>query len=94
MASTVRVGIIGDFESSRRSHVATNESLRHAADQLAVQVETVWLPTPSLLGRHGLNALEAVDGLWAAPGSPYRSMDGALSAIRFARERDWPFVGT
>jgi len=38
--------------------------------------------------------LEACDGIWAAPGSPYRSMDGMLKGIQFARERDWPFLGT
>jgi len=32
--------------------------------------------------------------VWIAPGSPYRSLDGALRAIRFARERDWPLVAT
>jgi CTP synthase (UTP-ammonia lyase) len=34
------------------------------------------------------------DGLWCVPASPYRSMDGALTAIRFARERSRPFLGT
>ncbi len=39
-------------------------------------------------------ALDRFDGLWASPGSPYLSMDGALDCIRFARERGKPFVGT
>ena len=28
------------------------------------------------------------------PGSPYKSFDGMLKGIEFARERDWPFLGT
>lgn len=32
--------------------------------------------------------------LWAAPGSPYKSFDGMLKGIEFARSRDWPFLGT
>jgi CTP synthase (UTP-ammonia lyase) len=32
--------------------------------------------------------------VWIAPASPYRSMDGALRAIRYARERGVPLVGT
>lgn len=28
------------------------------------------------------------------PGSPYQSFDGMLRGIQFARERNWPFVGT
>jgi CTP synthase (UTP-ammonia lyase) len=33
-------------------------------------------------------------GFWIGPGSPYASMDGALSAIRLARERRIPLLGT
>ena len=29
-----------------------------------------------------------------APGSPYKSFDGMLKGIEFARRRDWPFLGT
>jgi len=36
----------------------------------------------------------ADDGIWIAPASPYRSMDGALTAIRYARERGVPLVAT
>jgi len=38
--------------------------------------------------------LAAYDGIWIAPASPYRSMDGALAAVRHARERGVPLVGT
>lgn len=34
------------------------------------------------------------DGLWMAPGSPYRSVAGALTAIRFAREGTIPLLAT
>src|ERR1035441_10635045 len=33
-------------------------------------------------------------GLWCVPASPYRSMEGALLAIRYARESGVPFLGT
>ena len=38
--------------------------------------------------------LERFDGLFASPGSPYRSFAGMLRGIEFARSRNWPFVGT
>jgi CTP synthase (UTP-ammonia lyase) len=34
------------------------------------------------------------DGLIAAPGSPYKSFNGMLRGIAFARTQDWPFTGT
>jgi len=38
--------------------------------------------------------LKPYDALWAAPGSPYHSLEGAIQGIRFAREHDRPFFGT
>jgi CTP synthase (UTP-ammonia lyase) len=94
VADTVRIGILGDFNPEFRSHHATNEALQHAAAKLDVTVESQWLPTPSLLEPGAQKVLESFDGLWAAPGSPYKSMDGMLKGIEFARRRDWPFLGT
>jgi len=46
--------------------------------------------------RHPQHHLRAAgfDGFWCVPASPYRDIDGALRAIRFAREQRRPFLGT
>jgi CTP synthase (UTP-ammonia lyase) len=89
----VRIGIIGDFNPGFHPHQATNAALQHAADHLRLTVAIDWLPTP-LLAHDPARQLRRFDALWCAPGSPYRSMDGALQGIRFAREQNWPFIGT
>jgi CTP synthase (UTP-ammonia lyase) len=61
---------------------------------LGCTVESEWLPTPSLTSADSEKRLEAFDGIWAAPGSPYKSFDGMLKGIEIARRRDWPFIGT
>jgi len=94
VADIVRIGILGDFNPEFRSHHATNDSLQHAAAKLGLKVESQWLPTLSLVEDSAKKTLESFDGLWAAPGSPYKSMDGMLKGIEFARRRDWPFLGT
>jgi CTP synthase (UTP-ammonia lyase) len=94
VAETVRIGILGDFNPEFPSHHATNDALQHAASKLNLKVESQWLPTPSLVEPEAQKVLESFDGLWAAPGSPYQSMDGMLKGIEFARRRDWPFLGT
>jgi CTP synthase (UTP-ammonia lyase) len=93
MTTPLVIGVIGDYDG-RPSHVATNEALDHAAARLGLELETRWLPTPALLEPGAEAMLAACDGLWASPGSPYRSMEGALAGIRFARVHDWPFTGT
>lgn len=94
MSDAIRIGILGDFNPEFRSHHATTDSLQHSAKKLGFEVESVWVPTPSLLASDGPRVLEAFDGLWAAPGSPYRSFNGMLKGIEFARVHDWPFLAT
>ena len=94
MSDAVRIGILGDFNADFRSHNAINDSLQHAAKKLNTRVESEWLPTPSLAQPDAEKKLETFDGLWASPGSPYKSFEGMLKGIEFARRRDWPFLGT
>jgi CTP synthase (UTP-ammonia lyase) len=94
VSDAVRIGILGDFNPEFRSHHATNAALQHAARKLDLQVESRWLPTPSLTAPEAGKILESFDGLWAAPGSPFLSFDGMLKGIEFARTSNWPFFGT
>lgn len=91
METRVRVGIIGDFDG-RPSHIATDEALRHCAKRLSIDVEAKWLPTGNL--EHDDQHMSGFDAFWCAPGSPYKSMSGAINAIRFVRVNDYPFLGT
>ncbi len=93
MDRAVKVGVIGDFDASSVFHAATNAALDHAAAALGIPVNVSWVPTPTLEDRPA-SALEMFDALWCSPGSPYKSMDGALAGIRFAREQGRPFFAT
>ena len=81
-----RVAVVGDFDPANRTHRFTSDALEHVA--LAAE----WVPTDAPGDWDA--RLSRFDGLWIAPASPYRSMNGALTAIRYARERGVPLVGT
>ncbi len=83
-----RVCLIGDYDPNVTAHQAIPKALALAAD--ARQVQPVWLDTESALNAD----LGAYAGFWCVPASPYRSMEGALRVIRFARENGRPFLGT
>jgi CTP synthase (UTP-ammonia lyase) len=94
MQQTLEVGIIGDYNPDSRYHVTTEEALGHAAAALSISLTPSWIPTRSLERGSVETLLKPFQALWCSPGSPYKSMDGALQAIKFAREQGWPFVGT
>ena len=87
----LRVGLVGDRNDAVVAHRAIPIALELAAQSCAVAIEPTWLPTDQV----GDGAAVAeFDGLWCVPASPYRDMGGALRAIRVARERQIPFLGT
>jgi CTP synthase (UTP-ammonia lyase) len=89
----IHVGLIGDYNPEVTAHIAIPRAIALAAQSLECGAETTWLPTPSL--EHNTERLLAdYDALWCVPASPYKSMEGALRAIRFARERGVPFLGS
>jgi CTP synthase (UTP-ammonia lyase) len=94
VAEIVHIGIFGEYDPASPTLPSVEKSIEHAAGKLKISVEAQWLPTDSLLDPDLNKKLEAFDGLWAAPGSPYKSFDGMLRGIEFARRRDWPFLGT
>lgn len=91
MSVTLRVGLVGDYNESVPAHRAIPRALSLASQALGRALEWEWIGTQTVLGP---DRLEKFDGIWCVPASPYRSMDGALRAIRWAREMERPFIGT
>ncbi len=93
LAHVARVAIVGDFNPEYPTHHAINASLRHSADALGIRMESKWVAT-GCVERDAAKILSRHDGVFIASGSPYRSIEGAFGAIRFARTQRWPLIGT
>ena len=85
----VTIGIVGDRDPARLVHWATEAALGHLPEPPRYE----WVPTEEVPGGPGAR-LSRYQGLLISPGSPYRSMEGALLAIRHARESGTPLLGT
>ncbi|MBC8076206.1 MAG: hypothetical protein H7Y32_09055 [Chloroflexales bacterium] len=90
---TIQIGLIGDYNEAVVAHRAIPRALELAAESIEVQLASTWLPTEELLAPIE-ERVARFDGLWCVPASPYRSTEGALAAIRWARESGTPFLGT
>jgi CTP synthase (UTP-ammonia lyase) len=87
--------VIGDFQPGNDTHETIAPAVAHADTALGHDRPTSveWIDTERALDLP-VAELDRYDGFWIAPGSPYRSMDGALRVIRHAREGDRPLLGT
>src|SRR5215472_8171454 len=92
MSSQLRIALVGDYNSSVTAHQAIPIALDLASAELGVQVAFDWVATAKI--KDAASDLSSYQGVWCVPASPYENMQGALDAIRFARERQIPFLGT
>jgi CTP synthase (UTP-ammonia lyase) len=82
----VLIGVVGDYNPGNETHTTLDASLAHEGAR-GEWISTDAVPSPDELE-------ERFAGIWVAPASPYRSMDGALAAVTAARERGIPLVAT
>jgi CTP synthase (UTP-ammonia lyase) len=92
MASKRLVALVGDYDPTVIAHQAIPEALRLASLQTGNSVEGVWLHTTSIADPAA--KLRDFAGIWCVPASPYANADGAVEAIRYARQQERPFLGT
>lgn len=87
----IRIALIGDCNPQVIAHQAIPVALGMAAERAQRELRFDWLATDHI---NTNTSLEDFDGFWCVPDSPYRDAEGALQAIRFAREQQRPFLGT
>jgi CTP synthase (UTP-ammonia lyase) len=90
---TASIAVIGDHQPGNETHDAIAPSIVHADAAAGTSTSVTWVGTEQALELPEA-ALSGHAAFWIAPASPYRSMEGALRAIRYAREHDVPMLGT
>lgn len=87
----LRIALVGDYNADVLAHQAIPLALDDAAAVLERPIEYCWVATRDV---HSADALADFDGIWLVPASPYEHTEGALTAVRYARENSLPFLGT
>ena len=87
---TARVALVGDRSANVRAHARIPVLIEALLRREGIALDAYWIATPEAEECD----LSGFDAIWVAPGSPYASADGAITAVRTARERRIPFLGT
>jgi len=87
------IGIIGDFHHSK-TQSAIAGSIEHCNRTSEINTSYRWIDTTTLDQDNYAESLKNLSGIWSASGSPFKSLDGALNAIKYARENRIPHLGT
>lgn len=68
----VRIGVVGDFQPTNETHLATTAAFVHAGDAAGLTVEVSWIPTPDI-ALDPETTLRGLGGCSSPPAAPTRA---------------------
>ncbi|OCL26266.1 hypothetical protein U472_09655 [Orenia metallireducens] len=90
----IEIAVIGEYEPDFNPHSSLNKAIKHSANNLGVETSVKWFSTEMFKNKKNLEPIAEYDAVWIAPGSPYKSLVGALNCIQYVRENNIPTFGT
>ena len=92
-SNKVTVGVVGKYTDLKDSYKSLNEALIHGGFQNKTKVDIEWINSEKLSEEDILNKLSKVQGILVPGGFGDRGLNGKISSIKFAREKNIPFFG-
>ena len=89
----VKIAIIGKYTDLKDSYISLNEALNHAGLDFLVEVNVEHIDSELLENDIGLLSTNRYDGILIPGGFGNRGIEGKISAIKYARETNIPFLG-
>jgi len=89
----VRIAVVGKYVTLPDAYLSVVESLKHAGFANGGRVDIKWIAADDLETADLDSALGDVDGILVPGGFGVRGIEGKVQAVRFARERNIPFLG-
>ena len=88
----VRVAMVGKYMDLLDAYKSLNEALDHAGLQTLTKVKIEHIDAEDI-ERNGTGVLEGVDAILVPGGFGDRGVEGKITAVRYARENNIPFLG-
>ncbi len=90
---TVEIAIVGKYVRLSDAYLSVVESLKHAAIACNAELVVRWVNSEEIEPQNVEQLLAGVQGIVVPGGFGPRGIDGKITTIRHARERQVPFLG-
>ncbi|NLA84317.1 MAG: CTP synthase [Clostridiales bacterium] len=89
----VVIAIVGKYVKLHDAYLSIIESLNHAGIHTGLNEKIRWVDSDSLNKQNVSERLGVVNGIIIPGGFGYRGIEGKITACRYARENDIPYLG-
>ncbi|PTD93944.1 CTP synthetase [archaeon SCG-AAA382B04] len=89
----VNIALVGKYTDLEDSYMSVIEAIKHSAAEKNTGYNILWTDAENLEENKDFNYLKKADGILVPGGFGSRGSEGKIEAIKFARERNKPFLG-
>jgi CTP synthase len=89
----VTIGVVGKYVDLKDAYISLNEALTHGGIHNLCKVNVKWVDAEDLEKQPIDKFFDDVDGILIPGGFGERGVEGKISAVNFARNKDIPFFG-
>ena len=93
ISGKVKIAIVGKYMQLHDSYLSVSESLRHGGYANSVEVEIGYVDSENINQNNVHQILKEYDGILVPGGFGERGISGMITAIKYARENNVPFLG-
>ena len=90
---SVRVGLVGKYVELPDAYKSISESFVHSGAMNECLVDVEYIHSEDINENNADEILKSLDGILVAPGFGSRGIDGKIETVRYAREKNIPFLG-
>ena len=91
--TTVKVALVGKYIQLHDAYISVVEALKHGGVANSADVEIKWIDSELLNNDNVDEMLSDVSGILVPGGFGDRGIEGKITAIKYARENNVPFLG-
>lgn len=92
-SSEVTIGLVGKYVELKDAYKSISEAFIHAGASHQCKVKVKMIHSEEIFDDNAFEKLKDLNGILVAPGFGERGIEGKISAIRYARENNIPFLG-
>lgn len=89
----VRIGVLGKYAGLRDAYASIDKAVEHCGAHLGAKVTLDWLETTNVNDGNVEALMDGLDGVIVPGGFGQRGVEGKISAVRYCRERQMPYLG-
>ena len=93
ISGTIKIAIVGKYMQLHDSYLSVSEALRHGGYANGVSVEIGYIDSEKITPENVHQTLKEYDGILVPGGFGERGIPGMITAIKYARENNIPFLG-